>query len=230
MKLRRTVALALSLAAPLAAAAEEAPKRELWAGHQVVVGARDVPVLGDVETRTDSFVLAEVERAADGTLKLVQRACRVAIAPAAGVKVSFLPGAEPKLPPASFALQKKGDRWYADFLSGWKAEDADGDGKPGATMEVDAPLCSGKLFVTSDSRTKLRGREERGGLVGETRAISDQKTLDAEGACLKMMASDTRDAVEGTFAYAPVPEGTTCEALLAGTWPVKAAEPRKRRR
>ena len=223
--MRRAVAALVMIVAPAGAQAEKKP--ELWAGHQVVKGARSVPLLGSVETRTDSYFLATVERTGEGTILLKQRTCRVDIAEAAGVQVSFLPGAAPKLPLATLLLRKKGDAWYTAFESGWGDEDADGDGNPGVTMQVEAPICSGKIFVTSQSRTQLRGREKDGGLAGEARAVSDQKTISADGMCLRTMAKDERDSVQGAFAYVPVQADATCESLLAaGAWPVRASADR----
>ena len=215
----------------LPAVAEAEAPRELWAGHQIVTGARKVPLLGDVKTRTDSFFLAQVERKADGSVKLTQQTCRVAIAPAAGVQVTFAPGTEPKLPVSTIELRKNGELYSASFVSGWDETDVDGDGKPGATMLVDAPVCDGRIFVRSHARTQLRGKAKDGAIAGEARAVSDQKTLDADGACLKMMATDERDSVRGTFAYVPVPAGSTCESLLAAAkWPAVASEPRVEKR
>jgi len=213
----------LSVLALLLATAAPQPGT-LWAGHQAVHGKREVPLLGKVETRTDSYFLAEVSRDDEGRLVLLQRTCHVEIARAAGVKVSFLPGGTAKLPATKVVFEERGGSLEASFRSGWGAEDADGDGAPGVTTVVDAPLCSGKLYVKSESRTQLRGKLEGGGIAGEVRAVSDQETIEAEGACLSVMAKDERDAVRGTFAFAPVPAGTTCESLDPARWPVEAKE------
>jgi len=225
MAMRWAVAALVMMVAPTGANAEEAA--EVWAGHQVMKGARSVPLLGSVETRTDSYFLATVQRTGDGTILLEQRTCRVEIAEAAGVQVSFLPGAAPKLPPATLLWRRKGGAWFTAFESGWGEEDADGDGNPGVTLQVKAPLCSGRIFVSSRSRTQLRGRERDGGLAGEARAVSDQRTLGADGVCLRTLAKDERDSVQGAFAYVPVERNATCESLLAaGAWPVRATAER----
>lgn len=210
----------------VAQASGAAKSSEAWVGHQTMVGTRAVPLVGKVDTRTDSFFLATVERPGADRIRLELQTCRTTFAKAAGVQVSFAPGAEPKLPRAVVELRREGSTWTARFDSGWGEEDADGDGHPGATLHVDAPLCSGRLFVASRSQTRLRGRMEGDVFRGEVRAVSVQTTLGAEGACLRLMAADQKDAVRGTFAWVAAPADATCDALLAaGAWPVQAAEP-----
>lgn len=206
---------------------EEAKAPELWVGHQVVVGERKVPLIGRVATRTDSYFLAKVQRD-EGRIRVEMQTCKSDIAEAAGVQVSFPPGVEPKLPVAVAEYRERDGSWQASFESGWGREDVDGDGKPGATMRIDAPLCSGTIQVASRSRTRHRGRLGDEGLSGEVQAISEQKTLDADNACLRMMAKDESDRVRGHFVWAKASAGATCATLNVAPWPVRAEEPRAR--
>lgn len=198
---------------------------ELWVGHQVVKGARSVPILGTLETRTDSYYLAKVERR-DGELRLVQTTCKMKIARFAGVQVSFLDDGVRKMPPTEISYLRQGERWEAQpWITQWEQEDVDGDGKPGATVQVEAPVCGGTVFVSGYSKAMARGAEEEGGLVGEIRAKIGHKILGTSGGCIKLVAKDSEETVAGTFAYLPAPEGATCESLAAASWPVQAPEP-----
>ncbi|AKU90101.1 hypothetical protein [Vulgatibacter incomptus] len=200
-------------------------KEELWAGHELIIGARTVPILGTLETRTEIFEIARVVRT-DDEIRLVQQKCKLEIARFAGVHVFFLPEGIPKMPPSTFAFRKKGDRWETDpWETTWSTEDVDGDGKPGATVTVDAPICGGTVYVGSRSRSIARGKLVDGGLRGELRASVSQKILETSGGCIGLVAKDTEEKVGGNFAYTPVPAGTTCETLLAKGWPIHADPP-----
>lgn len=199
--------------------------QELWVGHQVVKGARSVPILGTLETRTDSYYLATVERR-DGELRLVQRTCKMEVARFAGVQVSFHEEGVRKMPPSEIFYRLDGERWIAKpWITRWDREDVDGDGHPGATVTVEAPVCGGTLHVSGYSKARAHGVEAEGRLVGELRARVGHTILGTSGGCIGLVAKDSEESVAGTFAYQPAPEGTTCESLLASPWPVRAPEP-----
>jgi len=105
----------------------------------------------------------------------------------------------------------------------WASEDMDGDGKPGATFTVSGTVCSGEVYVASKSHY-IVDRAQIGvhGLSGELRVEQDQHILAARGLCLRLMAGDSTESQRGTFAYAPVLPGTTCQSLAGKPWPVKA--------
>lgn len=201
--------------------------QEMWAGHQVVKGARSVPILGTLETRTDSFYLATVERK-EGEIHLSQKTCRMDIARFAGVKVSFLEEGVPKMPPSRIVYRSRGEQWEAGpWITEWQEQDVDQDGKPGATISVEAPICGGTIFVSGFSKAIARGAEGKQGLEGEIRAQVGHRILGTSGGCIKLVAKDSEETVAGTFAYTPVPADATCESLQGGGWPAKAAEPEK---
>ncbi len=218
------MAVVLGLLTPLGAGAEE----EWWAGHQVVVGSRKIPVLGELETRSDTFVLARVVRDGDDYV-LEQTSCKFEIAKVAGVRIAF--PEEARFPPTSIRFRRDGDgaRVVAEpWVIAWAEEDVDRDGKPGATVLVDAPICDGSLFVGARSRSLARGEAADDGLHGELRVEVEQKIHGTSRTCLSMMAKDSADKLRGTFAYKRVPAGTTCASLLlGGAWPVRAEEPRR---
>ena len=82
---------------------------ELWAGHQITYGSRKVPFKGRMQTRTDTFVLARVERDGD-ELVLRQKACAIDFKPVAGVKVRMDPTG---LPRDTFRFQAKSSGSFA---------------------------------------------------------------------------------------------------------------------
>lgn len=198
----------------------------LYAGHQVVVGHRDVPVIGRVETRTDTFLLAEVVHGEDGWV-VSPRTCHVDMRPTAGVRIRMEDAVARVLPVVPFHLTAGRDGyWYAaPWQAGWGREDVDGDGHPGVTLAVSAPLCSGQVYVASTSWSKARVRLHRDAFEGEIRVRVHQRTLGASSGCLTLMSTDGRDRVKGTFRYERVPAGTTCDELEARGWPVHADDP-----
>lgn len=200
-------------------ASDPAPP-ELWAGHQVVFGSKKLPLLGTVETRTDTFVLAEVKRTAGG-LELVERPCEVRFGEVAGARAEVSKAAVRSIPPARVQYREVQDgRWIAKaWRSGWDEADHDRDGQPGLTVRIDAPLCGGELHVATDARSIARALGSAGGaLTGELRVSVKQRVLGAEGACLGAVASDGEEKLRGWFTYVPVDAGATCESLQAA-WP-----------
>ncbi len=205
---------------PLAAVAANSKDGEVWAGHQVSFGKREVPFKGEVQTRTDTWTLARVRQ--DGErLTLTQEACMVVIKPVAGVKVHMDARA---LPSNAFDFSSNGVDLKGSSLVKWADEDVDGDGNPGMTVHVDSPVCSGDLYVSNKSKTSARASLEDGSLRGKARVTVEQQVLGAKGACLSVVASDTREVVTGPFAYAPVDTGATCRSLFQSGWPVDATE------
>jgi len=203
--------------APEPAAAEP---RELWAGHQVVFGRREVPFKGTVTTRTDTFSLARVRRR-DGSIELVQTACRVLIEPVGAVEVTIDASGLPRSS-MRFVAAPDGEGLVSEAELAWGEDDVDGDGNPGVTVRVDAPMCSGELYVSNRSTTRAVGDYTGRGFAGDARVRVVQHVIDAKGACLSVVASDTDERVQGPFAYVPVSADTTCAQLLRNGWPVDA--------
>ncbi len=201
-----------------------APDYELWAGHQVVLGRQEVPVLGEIVTRTDTYFLAKVWRREAGVLEFLPVSCRIDVKEATGVKVRFDPETPPKLPPARMTLVPAGeDTYYAlPWVAQWGKEDIDGDGHPGVTVSVEAPVCSGRLYVASRSRHRARARRQGEAIVGEVKVRVEQRMLGADGVCLKMIATDSVQDMVGTFAWRRVDRRASCASLAKGEWPVEA--------
>lgn len=204
--------------------AAEPVVEEIWAGHQVVFGETDVPVLGKRETRSDSYVLAKVTRT-DGKITISQKACKVDFQEVLGTKVRIPEKALLDLPPAVFSFEPAGEILRAaPWEVGWGRQDVDKDGKPGLTVDVDASVCGGKLYVASTTKSAAYGKMIEGGdgMMGKISVRVQQKILDSDSACLKMFAADSDETQNGGFVYRRVVPGASCESLLSQPWPVVA--------
>lgn len=192
-----------------------APVDGTYLGHSYVSHPRAMPILGTVEARTDTWVLARIVSTERG-VEIQEQPCEVVIKPVAGVRVKMLEGAVRRLPPVRFELS--GEELSGKWRSGWEEQDLDQDGLPGVTMRVQASLCSGSLQVASQTSSRAVARWQGEELVGSLEVEVQQRILGATGACLKAAAKDSTDSMRGAFRYRRVAEGTSCEA--AGGWPV----------
>jgi hypothetical protein len=202
----------------------EASPPEVWAGHHILRGTRHVPLHSDVLDEAENFVLAKVQRRGDH-IELRQRFCRIESKPVKGVTVAFSSAAVSRMPTSTMVIDATADgeakiaAWDVD----WGREDMDGDGKPGATLTVSGTFCSGDVYVSSQSHyTVERAHLDGNGISGELKVAQKQQILGASGLCLRAMAGDSSESQRGTFAYRPVPLGTTCQSLAGKPWPVKA--------
>lgn len=196
---------------------------DLWAGHQVVWGKRKIPVLGERETRTETFVLARVHRDGDD-LVLAQGACRVIVGDVAGVRTRIAAASARRLPVVRFRLEggAAGTDWRGRWRSGWDARDWDGDGRPGLSVEVDAPLCGGSVYVATESESRAEATPYDAAIRGRITVTVHQRVLGASNVCLELAGSDTEEEQRGVFAYRPVPADSTCDSLAEAGWPVRA--------
>jgi hypothetical protein len=206
------------------APSSEAPSVEVWAGHQILHGKRHVPLHGDVPIETQNFLLAKVQRKGSH-IEMRQHFCRVEPQPVKNVVVALSPAGVARMPAATVAIDvaEDGSAKIASWDVAWASEDMDGDGKPGATFTVSGTFCSGDIYVASQSHyTVERAQLDEHGLSGELKVEQKQQILGASGLCLRAMAGDSNESQRGTFAYRPVPAGTTCQSLAGKLWPVKA--------
>lgn len=194
------------------------PVYEWWAGHQVTLGSRDLPLRGRVTTRTETLVLARA-RVGAGSIVLDETACAIRFSRVGAVAVS-MEARDIPTHRASFTL-RDGEYWSRS-QAGWGDEDIDGDGNPGMTVSVDAPMCAGEIYVAHRATTRSFASRDRDGLRGRSRVSIEQRVLGTSNACLAMGAKDTQEVVRGPFAYVRVPDGTTCDSLIEGGWPIDA--------
>lgn len=190
-----------------------------WVGHQITRGQRNLPVIGDMQTRSDTWVVAEVVRTPT-SIDIVERACRVRVVESPGAQVTMADAAVRQLPPVRTRYTRRpGGGWQAGpWRAGWDAQDHDRDGHPGLTVTVAAPLCGGQLYLASDVLSLARAELQDGALVGELKVKLGQKILGAEGKCLSVLAADSQEKLWGTFAYVPVAADATCESLAREGW------------
>jgi hypothetical protein len=197
---------------------------ETWVGHQILRGQRRLPIYGDVPVETQNYVIAKVQHRGNG-LEFRQSFCRVEPQPIDGVTVALSSAGVARMPASILHVDAAvgGRVSIAPWNVGWASEDMDGDGKPGATFTVSGTVCSGEIYVASQSHYIVdRARLDVHGLSGELRVEQKQHILAARGLCLRLMAGDSTESQHGTFAYAPVLAGTTCQSLAGKPWPVRA--------
>jgi hypothetical protein len=183
-----------------------------------------VPLSGQKQVHTETFVIAQVRRSGD-QLNFAESVCRIEVRPVKKVTATMSPAAIQRLPAAKFTLtvqdgQVSGPTWS----SGWGAEDVDGDGHPGVTVQIGGTFCSGALYISNQTRTSLTsGKMEDAQLSGLVSGLVRQRVLGADGLCLRTMVGDSEEIQMGTVAYARVADGTTCQSLAGKPWPVHAA-------
>lgn len=214
------IGLGLLLSAP--ALAEKPVDTVLWAGHQVVFGEAEVPIIGTVKTRAESTFLAKVERYGN-TLILIQKPCSFDFQETMGVKIRLPKTAITNLPPAKIQFEFNGNRGEAtQWVVAWDTQDIDQDGKPGMTVFVDAALCGGELQIASASISTAMASLSKDGLRGSVRVRVIQEILNTSGVCLSLFSSDIDEIQAGSFAYQKVPPQSTCESLQRNGWPANA--------
>ena len=214
-------AVLLAVAIPVESSADD---EVVWAGHQVVTGVKKIPLLGELETRTDTFVVARVKKVGD-TISFIQSPCRSVFKEVAGVSTAIHSKKTGWMPTVEFSflpIRKKG--WYqaVPYTNGWGDEDLDSDDNPGVTVDVDSMLCSGQVYVTAHNEIQARGKFVGDSFEGIMKVNAKQTPLGAEKTCLRMVVSEQVSKLKGTFAYTEVSADATCESLLKKEWPVHA--------
>jgi len=204
--------------------AHATPTETVWVGHQIVHGSQPVPFLGELETHTESYLLARVTRDGD-TLLIEQRACAVSFSETFGVAVAISPETLRQLPETRirFSVAADNTAQAEPWAVAWDSADIDGDSSPGATVTVRHRMCSGELHVASTTTSTASSAQlTSGGLTGEIAVVVDQQILGASRACLTLIGDEQHDRQQGNFAYVPVDSGVTCDDLDTDQWPVRA--------
>ncbi len=205
------LSLALATAAP-------APKSYL--GHQVVWGNVSVPLRGDLDIRTDTWMIAQMQIAADGSVQWTQRDCNIVMSPMMGIKTAFGANAVPLFPTtnASLALDANSNlqgRWR----STWTQFDQDQDGFPGTSVHVDMPLCGGSVYITMTSLTSASANWVGDELLGEISVAMERRTLGASNWCLRLGPNLVEQTMAGVFLFQPTEDVSTCDAVAGDAWP-----------
>ncbi len=219
--------MVLALFALVALAEDSGPGADLpapqtWAGHQVSIATRKVPLLGSIETRQDVWMIGEVTDGPDGPV-IVETACRIDLKSTAGLELVFAPAAVRKLPKPTIAWKAAPDGTLAaSWTNGWGHTDIDANGEPGFNVGVKVAVCSGSLEIASNTSFAGTATRVDGGIDGRVDLVIDREILAASNACLGLVPKVSKDAVKGSFRWRPVDAGATCESLAAAGWPVTA--------
>lgn len=159
-----------------------------WDMEMVLASRADVPVLGATRAQVRSTLAARLVRTPEGWVQ-EQEVCTSQVVDRKGLVKTRLPDAfVDALPTARFPVELTpadgGWRYAADFglqAIGWTGEgalpreaadprvvDHEGDGKPGATVLVEAPIAgTGEVWVVQVGRTRAEGRlGDDGAIVG----------------------------------------------------------------
>lgn len=167
---------------------------------------------GDAVARTTGWSL--VERRGD---ELVLRACAVETTPVLGTVTRYPPAFVAAAPVDRAVAVVDGDRFAAGpWTSVFGATDADHDGNPGLTVQVENRLLGvGDVYVTQTSTTRLEGVVlPDGTITGRATVDTVQDLLGATSWWLRIPTSPRPDPDAGRFRMVPVPEGT-CAAVAA---------------
>jgi len=159
-----------------------------WVMQLVLASRVHVPVLRELRSETRSVLAVRIE-ASDGQLWQTQQVCDARITEEQRLVRTVLPPAfVAALPVARFPIQtwERAGEWYyaADFgrqAVGWSGAgalptspddpalvDSDGDGRPGVTVRVEAPIVgTGEVWVAQVGRTTASGRIEADHVRGQ---------------------------------------------------------------
>ncbi len=99
--------------------------------------------------------------------------------------------------------------------------DSDGDGKPGATLQLDVPILDPfELYVVQRGHAVLDGRVvEEGRVEGAVRGELEQVVIGSDPYFLKRSPKLEPDRKRSRFSMVRVPDGSTCESLVEAASP-----------
>ncbi len=198
-----------------------------YLGHHVVMGTVPVAVLGEIDTRTDTWVVVTLTQTGD-IMRWHQRTCKVVMAPVAGVKTSLPAATIRKLPVADIRLDRGADGlWRGAWDAYWSAADLDGDGHPGVSVRVDVPLCAGEVYVTMQTHTQAQASWVGTSLLGELHVTMQQQVIGASNLCLRLGRKQQRQTFVGVFTLTPSSGAVAdCDTIDEGAWPSAVQNPR----
>jgi hypothetical protein len=216
----------------------------LYASRQYVSNrALTRPANRYIRVRTTNFLLHRV-RESDGGLVVESRYCHIEQDPLGRVRTSLGPRFLAAMPeweaPLTRDAEAEGtgamriaenvmvlgarlDDPSRDALPADEDDpritDPDGDGNPGVTVEVSG-FVSGQVYVVQRLVRGLLGTAAPDGrATGTVIGAGDQVVIGASNAILKTFTpkfEHNPDPKRNTFVWVPVPDGSTCESILAG--------------
>jgi hypothetical protein len=222
--------------------AELAPWVGRYAMELRVATTARLPLMPADRTTTITHMLVDLRRGTDGGVWQQHRVCAVRMENSSPMRTTVPPSFVNALPPRGYAVRLQptsgGWRYEADMgmesigfdprRSGGRIPDAagdpgvidaDGDGNPGATIEVRVPLVgTGRLFIAQQSHLVLRadaaGPRRISGIV-EIRAM-EQRTLDAEPGRFRRTPGIRPDPARSGFTMVRLPDGSGCTEVQQG--------------
>lgn len=226
----------------LAAAPSPPDLRGTWRFELIVVTHASIPVLGTTTVESRTLFLTRVAGSVRSPV-IDAVACQIQVEPSRAIAVTTVPqefvdAIPPKHTPAVLTWHE--DRWrfqadmrpqplgYAPEASGGELPqrpgdpgitDLEGDGHPGGTIHLDAPLFGQiDLYVVQHAHTVLDGTWTGAhDWTGEA-TVHDfgQRTIGASNRLFMANADISVDQEHSRFRWARVAEGTECAALRDG--------------
>ena len=219
-----------------------------WRMEMAVANTAKVPLLGDTLVISKQLNLATITATGSGWSQHHQ-ACDLRSESSRSLATTrFPPGFVQSLPDKTYDLEltRDGDKWAvaADLLPlhvgydphaapGFPSQaddpgvfDWDRDGKPGATVQIDAVLFgSVELYIVQASHTVLSGlvgTDADGEVTGLSGRLSlEGMVMNSIGATNRLFLTQpevTFTPDQSGFEMTRVPDGTTCGQLLAEGW------------
>lgn len=242
MKHRIALAVLPALLAASSSARPAAPD-DAWTGRWAmelrVASVAKMPLLPAQRSVTVSWMLVDLEPSARGWTQR-HRVCEVRVdGSSPGIRMAVPRAFVQALPQRQYAVALRstptGWSYTADMgieTIGLEAgfsetelprspgdpgvQDTDGDGAPGATVEMFLPMVGrARLFIVQRSHLVLSGRGGAGaGVRGEVEIrVQQQSTLGADPRMFRRSPEIRPDAAKSGFTLARVPRGTTCTEL-----------------
>jgi hypothetical protein len=204
--------------------------------EMLVVARTDAPVVGGVEGGTRTLGISRFRRDDGGALVHELEVCDVELEGGTALFSTYVPSRFiAALRPKTGQVTVRGESVEIDMgqeyigfrethAAKWPPEhrrsdgvtDSDGDGRPGATLElriVDVGRVN--LLIAQRAHSVLSGRAQEGGVRGRVRLKQlEQRVLDTEPGLFKMNAPVTPLLEKSWFKLTPVNGEATCRTLF----------------
>lgn len=230
-----------SIASPLEAVEETALLPGAYKLEMIMASTTRVPLFGSSKSASKSVSLVEIRRDGNGLVQNHQVCDFRVLEDSKMIKMifpeKFIAALAKHTYPIQLEKNAEGWRYRADLgieRIGYRANgteeklpnkiddpavyDWDGDGHPGATLQLSIPLLpTGQLYVVQRGQSILTGHIMQPGKIEghiEVRHF-DQKVLGAWPGFLAKSPEIEPNPKESRFTLSPIATGTTCESLRA---------------
>jgi hypothetical protein len=214
----------------------------LWVGRYAmelrVASTTKLPLLPSERSTTVSLMLVDIHQGRDGILQQRHHVCDVRVEGSSSVRMTVPPAFVRALGSRQYPVQLRSgsDQWryVADMgleaigfdpragdqlprnAADPRARDSDGDGNPGATVELHVPVMGrARLFIAQRSHLVLRAEAESPDRVSGRVDIRlmEQRTLGADPAMFRRTPDIRPDPDGSGFTLVRLPEGIGCGEL-----------------